>query len=37
VHARDTDAAERAAERLRAAFEVGDPPATLPPLTEAVA
>jgi thymidine phosphorylase len=36
VHARDTDAAERAAARLRAAFEVGEPPAATPPLTEAV-
>jgi thymidine phosphorylase len=37
VHARDTDSAERAAARLRAAFEVGDAPAETPPLTEAVA
>jgi thymidine phosphorylase len=36
VHARDADGAERAAERLRAAFTVGDAPAALPPLTEAV-
>jgi thymidine phosphorylase len=36
VHARDADGAERAAARLRAAFEVGDPPAATPPLTEAV-
>ena len=34
---RDAAAAERAADRLRAAFTVGDPPAELPPLTEAVA
>jgi thymidine phosphorylase len=37
VHARDADTAERAAARLRAAFEVGDAPAGAPPLTEAVA
>jgi thymidine phosphorylase len=37
VHARDTASAERAAARLRAAFEVGDEPAALPPLAEAVA
>jgi thymidine phosphorylase len=36
VHARDTASAERAVARLRAAFEVGDEPAALPPLTEAV-
>jgi thymidine phosphorylase len=36
VHARDTAAAERAAERVRAAFEIGDAPAALPPLVEAV-
>ena len=34
---RDAAAAERAADRLRAAFTVGDAPAALPPLTEAVA
>jgi thymidine phosphorylase len=37
VHARDADGAERAAARLRAAFEVGEPPVQPPPLTEAVA
>jgi hypothetical protein len=37
VHARDGAAAERAAERVRAAFEVGEAPAALPPLTEALA
>ena len=37
VHARDADAAERAAARVRAAFEVGDAPAAQPPLTEALA
>jgi thymidine phosphorylase len=37
VHARDAESAERAAERLRAAFEVGDALAERPPLTEAVA
>ena len=37
VHAADAAAAERAAERLRAAFAVGDPPAELPVLIEAVA
>ena len=37
VHARDAAAAERAAERIRAAVTVGDAPAALPPLTEAVA
>ena len=37
VHARDAGAAERAAERVRAAFTVGPPPAAPPPLTEAVA
>ncbi len=37
VHARDDAGAQRAAERVRAAFEVGDAPAALPPLTEAVA
>ncbi len=36
VHARDPVTAERAAARVRDAFEVGDPPAALPPLTEAV-
>ena len=36
VHARDAESAERAAERVRAAFEVGDPPAEMPPLTEPV-
>jgi thymidine phosphorylase len=35
VHARDHDAAQRAAARLRAAFEVGDAPA-IPTLWEAV-
>jgi thymidine phosphorylase len=35
VHARDADAAARAADRLRAAFQVGDAPA-VPPLWEAV-
>jgi thymidine phosphorylase len=37
VHARDAVAAERAAARVRAAFEVGDAPDRLPPLVEAVA
>ena len=37
VHARDGVTADRAAARLRAAFTVGDPPARLPPLTEALA
>jgi thymidine phosphorylase len=37
IHARDTASAERAAARVRAAFEVGDEPAARPPLTEAVA
>ncbi|HTE64566.1 MAG TPA: thymidine phosphorylase, partial [Solirubrobacteraceae bacterium] len=37
VHARDEASARRAAERVRAAFEVGDAPAAAPPLTEAVA
>ncbi len=37
VHARDASAAERAAGRIRAAFAVGDAPAALPPLVEAVA
>jgi thymidine phosphorylase len=37
VHAADAASAERAADRLRAAFTVGDPPAELPALTEAVA
>jgi thymidine phosphorylase len=37
VHARDADAAERAAERVRAAFELGAAPGELPPLAEAVA
>jgi thymidine phosphorylase len=36
VHARDPVTAERAAARVRDAFEVGDAPAALPPLTEAV-
>jgi thymidine phosphorylase len=36
VHAREHASAQRAAERVRAAFEVGDVPAALPPLTEAV-
>jgi thymidine phosphorylase len=36
VHARDDAGAQRAAERVRAAFEIGDAPPTLPPLTEAV-
>ena len=36
VHARDADAAARAADRVRAAFTVGAAPADLPPLTEAV-
>jgi thymidine phosphorylase len=36
IHARDVAGAERAAERLRAAFTIGDAPAALPPLTEAV-
>jgi thymidine phosphorylase len=37
VHARDEASAQRAAERVRAAFDVGDAPAAAPPLTEAVA
>jgi thymidine phosphorylase len=37
VHARDPESAERAAARVRAAYEIGDPPAALPPLAEAVA
>jgi thymidine phosphorylase len=37
VHARDTAGAERAAERVRAAFAVGDAPVAQPPLTEPVA
>jgi thymidine phosphorylase len=37
VHARDGASAQRAAGRVRAAFEVGDPPEALPPLTEVVA
>jgi len=37
VHARDAASAQRAAERVRAAFEVGAEPGALPPLTEAVA
>jgi thymidine phosphorylase len=37
VHARDATGAERAAERVRAAFEVGDAPEAAPPLTEPVA
>jgi thymidine phosphorylase len=36
VHARDAASAERAAARVRAAFEIGDAPAAVPPLTEAV-
>jgi thymidine phosphorylase len=36
VHARDAATAERAAARVRAAFEIGDAPAAVPPLTEAV-
>ena len=36
VHARDAATAERAAARVRAAFEVGEAPAALPPLTEAL-
>ena len=36
VHARDAGGAARAAQRLLGAFEVGDAPAALPPLTEAV-
>src|SRR5215216_2952337 len=36
VHARDAASAERAAARLRAAFDVGEAPAEPPPLTEAV-
>jgi thymidine phosphorylase len=37
VHARDQASAERAAARVRAAFEVGPAPVEAPPLTEAVA
>jgi hypothetical protein len=37
VHARDGAGAERAAARVRAAFEVGDAAAQPPPLTEVVA
>jgi thymidine phosphorylase len=37
VHARDDAGARRAAERVRSAFEIGDAPPALPPLTEAVA
>ena len=37
VHARDAASAERGAARVRTAFAVGDPPAALPPLVEAVA
>jgi thymidine phosphorylase len=37
VHARDGATAERAAARVRAAFEVGEAPTALPPLTEAIA
>jgi thymidine phosphorylase len=37
VHARDAASAERAAARVRAAFEIGDAPTAVPPLTEAVA
>jgi thymidine phosphorylase len=37
VHARDDESAERAAARVRAAFDIGDAPAQAPPLTEAVA
>jgi thymidine phosphorylase len=37
VHARDDASAERAAARVRAAFDVGEAPAELPPLMEALA
>ena len=37
VHARDAATAEQAAQRLRAAFDVGEAPAELPLLTEALA
>jgi thymidine phosphorylase len=37
VHARDQDAGDRAAARVRAAFAVGDAPAAPPPLVEALA
>jgi thymidine phosphorylase len=37
VHARDDASARRAAERVRVAYEVGEAPAALPPLAEAVA
>jgi thymidine phosphorylase len=37
IHARDDASAERAAARVRAGFTVGEPPAQLPPLTEALA
>jgi len=37
VHASDAASAERAAERVRAAFAVGDAAPEQPPLTEAVA
>jgi len=37
VHARDAATAEQAAQRLRAAFDVGEAPAELPRLTEALA
>ena len=37
VHARDEAGAQRAAARVRAAFDVGEEPAARPPLTEAVA
>jgi thymidine phosphorylase len=37
VHARDAASAERAAARVRAAFDVGEAPDALPPLVEAVA
>jgi thymidine phosphorylase len=36
VHARDADAAQRAGERVKAAFRVGDAPAAPPPLVEVV-
>jgi thymidine phosphorylase len=34
VHARDPESGERVAERVSAAFEIGDAPDALPPLTE---
>ena len=37
VHARDAASAERAAARVRAAFDVGEAPDALPPLVEGVA